>query len=102
MSNLLLQKIPTVGYMGHKPTYREPIINIGSLGIHHFDLSSTKAEFNPASTKTLSKGFATAFNFNDDKNIPVVGYRGFMPGMKARNFHGKPFRECRNRSPSLN
>lgn len=94
MSNLLLEKIPTVGYMGHKPIYRDPIINIGSHNSHHFDLSTTKAEFNPEDAKGLSKGFAATLGNQEDKTIPVVGYRGFMPGIKARNFHGKPFREC--------
>lgn len=25
--------------------------------------------------------------------LPVVGYRGFMPGYHAQNMHGKAFRE---------
>lgn len=101
MSNLLMANIPTVGYMGHKPVYRGPIINVGSHGGHHFDLSGTRAEFNPEDAKGLSQGFATVFEKPEDKKIPVVGYRGFMPGIKARNFHGKSYRECAANSIQL-
>lgn len=94
MSSLLRANIPTVGYMGHRPVYRKPIVNVGAHGGHHFDLSSTKAEFNVEDAKGLSEGFAKALDSPKDKKIPVVGYRGFMPGIKARNFHGKSYREC--------
>jgi len=94
ISNLLKAKIPTVGYMGHRPIYREPIINVGSHGGHHFDLSGTKPEVKPEDVKGLSKGFATMFEHDDEKKIPIVGYRGFLPAVKARNFHGKSYREC--------
>ena len=74
--------------------YRKPIVAIGAQDGHHFDLATTKAVFDAETAKELPEGFANVMTPEDDKKIPIAGYRGFMPGMKARNFHGKTFREC--------
>ncbi len=100
-NNPLLASVPTVGYMGHKPLYRKPIIGIGAQEGHHFDLTTTKAAFDAETLKGVSAGFANVIKPEDEKKLPVAGYRGFMPGMKARNFHGKTFRECAANSLKL-
>ncbi len=41
--NPFLATVPTVGYMGHKPVYRQPIVSITGQEGQHFDLAITKA-----------------------------------------------------------
>jgi len=100
-TNPLLASIPTVGYQGHKPMYRKHIVSIGAEGGQHFDLTTTKAVFEAETLKGVSEGFANVLKKDEEKKLPIAGYRGFMPGMKARNFHGKTFRECAANSLKL-
>eukprot|EP00829_Urostomides_striatus_P007445 TRINITY_DN1835_c0_g1_i4.p1 TRINITY_DN1835_c0_g1~~TRINITY_DN1835_c0_g1_i4.p1 ORF type:complete len:296 (+),score=66.01 TRINITY_DN1835_c0_g1_i4:1-888(+) len=102
--NPYLLNVPTVGYMGHRPVYRPAIVAIGAQEGKHFDLATTKAVYSmeeEAAKGTIPQGFAETLKPETEKNIPIVGYKGFMPGFKARNFHGKTFRECAANSLKL-
>ena len=74
-SKNILDKIPTVGYMGNSPTYRSPIVTITK--------NSSLNNFTP--------------NINPEENsihcIPVVGYTGYRPKIRAENLHSKNFRD---------
>ncbi len=66
-----------------------------------FDFSGTQHRWvnrdmtQTAGYQTLSDGFKRVFDNARPKSVvlPVVGYRGFMPGYQAQNMHGKAFRE---------
>ena len=60
-SNPFLAAVPTVGYMGHKPVYRKPIVSICGQDGQHFDLAMTKAANNLERDQAgLSQGFVQA------------------------------------------
>jgi hypothetical protein len=81
----ILSDIPIVGYQGFHSLYRQkpsliaPIEGSGYLG----------------ATKTLltSKGDFTKADDGKQMVIPVTGYTGYRPTVKAQNFYGKSFRE---------
>ena len=53
--------VPTVGYMGHRPVYRPPIISIGAQDGKQFDLATTKGVYSmeeEAAKGTIPEGFA--------------------------------------------
>ena len=103
-----IAKVPTVGYAGYTSVFQEKIgyLNYNKImeaekneGIVRYQLGD---ELSPAFRESIK-----STKYNPDKVLPyVVGYKGFRPGIKARNYHGENFHDsslkARNEAKFLN
>ena len=81
----ILSGIPMVGYQGFHSLYRLPPASVGIQDGGGY----------LGNTKTILTSSKMGVGVCEDKSVvvPVTGYTGFRPSVKAKNYYGKCFRE---------
>lgn len=91
-----IDRVPVVGYMGHRPTFRHP-----------FRSFRPPSEPKPVSLREIGdvKGMLQTGNFDSKrlgsiskKEVPVVGYSGYLKSVKAENMFGQTYNDLASRS----
>jgi len=77
-----IDRVPIVGYQGHKPYYMHPLKKMKKM-------EEMRKKYNDGEIFVPENVHVD----NEDLNVPIVGYTGFIPGKKAKNVYGESYQQ---------
>jgi hypothetical protein len=98
-----IDRIPVVGYMGHRPVFRHPIkpcttpiiVVVPPIQPEKVELQEIKVLDEMLTTGNLNEKLVKELA---RKEVPVVGYNGFVKSIKSENMYGAPFKDLASKS----
>eukprot|EP01016_Furgasonia_blochmanni_P025217 TRINITY_DN2714_c0_g1_i5.p1 TRINITY_DN2714_c0_g1~~TRINITY_DN2714_c0_g1_i5.p1 ORF type:complete len:269 (+),score=53.25 TRINITY_DN2714_c0_g1_i5:64-870(+) len=101
-----IDRMPIVGYQGFRPVYMHPLrVAKRRVGDGVEPLAEGTQDNYRAMRETFKESVLASkddlVQKLEDTKIPVVGYAGFVPGVKAKNMYGKSYNEIASASKIL-